>query len=123
EPSEEYVWHCSEGKNRTHSKGFDLCADCGALQLQWDELNGLSSVERDQRSPIRVTLQYYQATSNGVVNDDIIANIAKLLKDNIKNNWQIHLVNFKKDYILLLLISEDDLIEVMPNDLDRATFF
>ncbi|ETO12689.1 hypothetical protein RFI_24687 [Reticulomyxa filosa] len=80
EPSEEYVWHCSEGKNRTHSKGFDLCADCGALQLQWDELNGLSSVERDQRFPIRVTLQYYQATSNGVVNDDIIANIANLLK-------------------------------------------
>ncbi|ETO05155.1 hypothetical protein RFI_32241, partial [Reticulomyxa filosa] len=48
------------------------------------------------------------------VNDDIIANIAKLLKDTINNNWQTHLVNFKKDDILLLLISEDedDLIEI-----------
>ncbi|ETO00179.1 hypothetical protein RFI_37271, partial [Reticulomyxa filosa] len=53
ESSKGYVWHCPEGKNRTHSKGFDLCADCGALQLQWDELNGLSLVERDERFPIR----------------------------------------------------------------------
>ncbi|ETO34040.1 hypothetical protein RFI_03054, partial [Reticulomyxa filosa] len=68
---------------------------------------------------------YYQTTSNGAVNDDIIANIAELLKDTLNNNWQTHLVNFKKDDILLLLISEDedDLIEVMPNDLDRTTFF
>ncbi|ETO33453.1 hypothetical protein RFI_03655 [Reticulomyxa filosa] len=78
--SKGYVWHCPECKNRNHSKGFNLCADCGAMQFQWDELNGLSLVKRDERFPIRVTLQYYQATSNGVVNDDIIANIANLLK-------------------------------------------
>ena len=23
-----YVWHCPNGKNNKHCKGFDLCPDC-----------------------------------------------------------------------------------------------
>ncbi|ETO33374.1 hypothetical protein RFI_03731, partial [Reticulomyxa filosa] len=59
--------------------------------------------------------------------DDGYDNIAQLLKDTLNNNWQTYLANFKKDgfddEILLLLISEDDLIEVLPNDVDRNIFF
>jgi hypothetical protein len=35
---------------------------------RFTEINGLK-VERDERFPIRVTVQFYKATSNGVVND------------------------------------------------------
>lgn len=38
------------------------------------EIAGLD-IERDERFPVRVTVQFYQATSNGVVTD---ADIAKL---------------------------------------------
>jgi hypothetical protein len=41
----------------------------GATQGPFQELRG-RRIERDTRFPIRVTVQFYRATSNGVVNDD-----------------------------------------------------
>ena len=40
------------------------------------EMNGLK-LERDDRFPVRVTVQFYKATSNGVVSDQDLADAAK----------------------------------------------
>ncbi len=60
------------------------CEKCGEKALEFDELRGLEKIERDERYPIRVTLQYYQSTDNGVVNEEIIKSIAALLKSSQK---------------------------------------
>jgi len=74
------VWHCPKGKSSyKHRNGYDLCLACGEKQLKFDELNGLPKVERDCRYPIRVTLQYYKSTANGVLDADIMAAISKML--------------------------------------------
>ncbi|ETO06447.1 hypothetical protein RFI_30946 [Reticulomyxa filosa] len=79
------VWHCPKAKNSyVHQSGYDLCSSCADQQLKWDELNGLSKIERDEQFPIRVTLQFYQSTSNGVVDADIMSNIAAMLQSSQK---------------------------------------
>src|SRR5262249_49535694 len=46
----------------------------------YTELDGLT-IERDPRFPVRVTLQFYQATSNGVVSrSDIKSMVAQIKK-------------------------------------------
>ncbi|HRE88605.1 MAG TPA: hypothetical protein PK095_05640 [Myxococcota bacterium] len=40
----------------------------GALEGPFTEIDGLE-IERDERFPVRVTVQFYKATSNGVVNE------------------------------------------------------
>merc|ERR1719242_1816944 len=41
------VWHCPKEKNSyKHPHGYDLCLACAEKQLQFDELNGLATVER-----------------------------------------------------------------------------
>ncbi len=47
----------------------------GELEGPFREIDGLSIV-RDERFPIRVTVQFYKATSNGVASDGDIAEIA-----------------------------------------------
>jgi hypothetical protein len=42
------------------------------------EMNGLE-LERDERFPIRVTVQFYKATSNGVVSDVDLADVARTI--------------------------------------------
>ncbi len=46
----------------------------------YTELNGLKKLERDDRFPVRVTLQYYRATSNGVVTSSTVDALADQLK-------------------------------------------
>jgi hypothetical protein len=76
----EIVWHCPNKKNHyQHRNGYDLCQACGKKQLHFSELNGLTSIERDERYPIRVTLQYYKSTDNGVVNLEIMTAIKNML--------------------------------------------
>ena len=58
------------------------------------------TIQRDARFPVRVTLQFYQATSNGVVSN---ANIKAMAK-------QIKKVYGKGDYVGSL---------VVPTELDR----
>ena len=48
----------------------------GADQGPFDERQGMS-LERDERFPIRVTVQFYRATSNGVVSDADLADVKR----------------------------------------------
>jgi len=71
----------------------------GETEGPYTELDGLT-IARDPRFPIRVTLQFYQATSNGVVSKDNIKAMAA----------QIKKVYGKGDYVGSL---------VVPNGVDR----
>jgi len=51
----------------------------GAAEGPYTELDGLT-IERDNRFPVRVTVQFYQATSNGVINEKNVAGFARLIK-------------------------------------------
>merc|ERR1712083_1141822 len=87
---EEMVYQCPKGKVYPHSKGYDLCLECGDKQLKFDELRGLLDtvkeykLQRDERYPVRVTLQYYKATDNGAVDKDIMDDIVKQLAQSQK---------------------------------------
>ena len=60
---DEEVYHCVIGKHYQHNDGYDLCINCGNEQLKFDELRGMTDVDkeyklkRDQDYPVRVTLQ------------------------------------------------------------------
>jgi hypothetical protein len=51
----------------------------GAVEGPFTEINGLE-IERDERFPIRVTVQFYKATSNGVVSAGDMEEIATQIK-------------------------------------------
>ena len=72
----------------------------GPTQGPYTELDGLT-IQRDERFPVRVTLQFYQATSNGVVSRENVQAMAA----------QIAKVYAKGDYVGSL---------VVPSGLDRA---
>lgn len=42
-------------------------------------------IERDPRFPVRVTLQYYKCTDNGVINENDVNTIAKQISNSRKN--------------------------------------
>ncbi len=67
----------------------------GKVEGPYTELAGLT-IERDPRFPIRVTVQFYQATSNGVVS---AADVARL-------HTQIANVYEKADYVGSLVVPE-----------------
>jgi hypothetical protein len=48
----------------------------GAVEGPYKEIDGLA-IERDRRFPVRVTVQFYKATSNGVVTDADVADIRR----------------------------------------------
>merc|ERR1719474_1144009 len=84
---DQMIYHCPKGKKSWHHRnGYDLCIECGDKQLQFDELRGLLDededyrLERNEEYPVRVTLQYYKATDNGVVNKEIMDDIVKQLE-------------------------------------------
>jgi hypothetical protein len=52
----------------------------GSAEGPFTEIDGLA-IERDERFPIRVTVQFYQATSNGVVSAEDIDAIASQIED------------------------------------------
>lgn len=51
----------------------------GEVEGPFTEIDGLK-IERDERFPIRVTVQFYKATSNGVVSSDDMEEIAAQIK-------------------------------------------
>ena len=51
----------------------------GAVEGPFTEIDGLA-IERDDRYPIRVTVQFYKATSNGVVSEEDMADIARQIR-------------------------------------------
>eukprot|EP01083_Nonionella_stella_P228671 810189_1 len=87
---EDIIYHCADAKSFVHKNGFDLCKICGEKQLKFDELRGLIEsdlnymLQRDERFPVRCTLQYYKATDNGVVNNSIMNDIVKQLESSQK---------------------------------------
>ncbi len=56
----------------------------GPVEGPFTEIGGLD-IERDSRFPVRVTVQFYKATSNGVVTDSDIADIRKQI-DRVYSN-------------------------------------
>ena len=48
----------------------------GEAEGPYKELNGLT-IERDERFPVRVTVQFYKATANGVVNQADVAQVRR----------------------------------------------
>ncbi len=65
----------------------------GAVEGPFTEIDGLE-IERDDRYPIRVTVQFYKATSNGVVSEQDLADIA----------GQINKVYQQADYVGSLVV-------------------
>lgn len=56
----------------------------GKPEGEFDELKGFK-IQRDERYPIRVTLQYYKGTSNGVIDNNDIKEISEQIKDSQNN--------------------------------------
>jgi hypothetical protein len=75
----------------------------GPSEGKFTELDGLT-IERDQRFPVRVTVQFYQATSTGVVTDADMARMA----------GQIDKVYSRGDYVGSLVVPA-------PRDRKRPT--
>jgi hypothetical protein len=75
----------------------------GETEGPYTELDGLT-IERDPRFPVRVTVQFYQATSNGVVSKADIARMSE----------QIDKVYAKGDYVGSLVVPS-------PHDRRRPT--
>ena len=78
------VWHCVREKVESiHKYGYDLCEKCGEKKLLFNEFDGLKKgflIERDERYPIRMTLQYYKCMDDGMkINDEIMSDIKQLL--------------------------------------------
>ena len=62
----------------------DAMVKVGESQGPFTEVNSLE-IERDDRFPVRVTLQFYKTTSNGVVTDKIMEQILKQVQSPQKN--------------------------------------
>jgi len=54
--------------------------EIGQSEGIFDEIQNLD-IERDTQYPVRVTLQYYKATSNGAINSEVIGEIYQQLVD------------------------------------------
>ena len=78
----------NENKHYMHRNGYYLCDKCCHKKLSFDELKGTSvdKIVRDEKYPIRVTLQFYKSTDNGMINEKIMKQIAKQLKSSQKNS-------------------------------------
>jgi hypothetical protein len=68
----------------------------GEVEGPFTEIDGLE-IERDPRFPVRVTVQFYKATSNGIVSEGDLAEIAK----------QIDRVYAEADYVGSLVVDGD----------------
>lgn len=89
-----------EGRSRRDTSDVDTAVlGHGATEGPYTELDG-RTIQRDARFPVRVTLQFYQATSNGVVSR---ANVKMMAA-------QIRKVYAKGDYVGSL---------VVPSGIDR----
>ena len=65
----------------------------GKVEGPFTEIGGLD-IERDDRYPVRVTVQFYKATSNGVVSEESMAEVAA----------QIERVYRQADYVGSLVV-------------------
>ncbi|KAH9160776.1 hypothetical protein AeNC1_018954, partial [Aphanomyces euteiches] len=88
----------SKARHRIPNKQMDEFADIanvepamvglGSSHGPFPKLSKHADIKRDPSYPIRVTLQYYQATSNGVVTQSIIDNLARQMEEvKTKATW------------------------------------
>ena len=68
-----------QGRSRDRSDVDVAVLGHGQTEGPFTELDGLT-IQRDARFPVRVTLQFYQATSNGVVSRDNVKAMAAQIK-------------------------------------------
>lgn len=62
----------------------DAIIKVGQSEGSFEEVQNFE-IERDDRYPVRVTMQFYKATDNGVVNDDNIKQISEQIQSARKN--------------------------------------
>lgn len=62
----------------------DAIIKVGKSEGSFEEIQNFE-IERDDRYPVRVTMQFYKATDNGVVNDDNIKQISEQIQSARKN--------------------------------------
>lgn len=85
---------CKQGMARgEHSDVENAVIGHGDIEGPFTEMDNLE-IERDTKFPIRVTVQFYKATSNGIVSGDDLAEIA----------YQINKVYEKADYVGSLVV-------------------
>ena len=83
-------------KSRREDSDIDVAViGHGPSEGRYTELDGLT-IRRDQRFPIRATVQFYQATSNGVVHQADVRRLAR----------QINRVYDSADYVGSLVVPE-----------------
>jgi len=58
----------------------DAIISVGEVEGEFREIGDLE-IKVDERYPVRVTLQYYKATSNGVIDEDVMAEVYQQLVD------------------------------------------
>lgn len=72
--------HDDRSKKRKRSVDVESAMiSIGRDEGEFDEIKDIE-IQRDERFPIRVTLQYYKATSNGDVNAEVMSSIAEELQ-------------------------------------------
>lgn len=76
---DDVIWHCGDCISSLHPNGYDLCDRCAQKQLAFDPLRGLTSVKRDERHSIRVTMLYYHATTTPVIDEQMVTQIVHKL--------------------------------------------
>jgi len=62
----------------------DAIISVGEAEGEFNEAGGLA-IERDPAFPVRVTLQFYKSTANGVVDEDAIKKISEQIESSRKN--------------------------------------
>ncbi len=84
---------CCEKSARSRSDVEEAVIGHGKVEGPFTEIDGLA-IERDERFPIRVTVQFYKATSNGIVSGADMKDIAR----------QINRVYKQADYVGSLVL-------------------
>eukprot|EP01091_Cochliopodium_minus_P016945 TRINITY_DN6504_c0_g1_i1.p1 TRINITY_DN6504_c0_g1~~TRINITY_DN6504_c0_g1_i1.p1 ORF type:complete len:592 (+),score=180.15 TRINITY_DN6504_c0_g1_i1:30-1805(+) len=81
--SENFAFGGMELKKREKSNVEHAIIKVGEDEGEFPDFNNLE-IERDTKYPVRVTLQYYKATSNGVIDEEVISQISNELKESRK---------------------------------------
>ncbi len=71
-------------KEKKESNVEDAIISIGESEGEFNEVNNLE-IERDENYPVRVTMQFYKATDNGVVNEQNIKQISEQIQGARKN--------------------------------------
>jgi hypothetical protein len=83
-PEDDWCDECEEDEDDDGGCSSESDSECdvedaiikvGEAEGEFQEIGGLD-IERDTRFPVRVTLQFYKTTSNGEINNGVVATIA-----------------------------------------------